>query len=289
MKGIITSDWHLRKDVPPSRTETEEEWINLQFNMVQKVLDFSDENNLDIYHDGDLYHRSQPYYGIISRLIDAFENHIPFLKRLAGNHDLPYNTFENVKNSGWYLSPGVDLTDTEKGAFHYAETPRSKRAVIVFTHQLTFPSEKARPFEGIGKTAQELLDEFPSAKWIFTGDYHKSFHYEKDGRHVVNPGCLTRQSASEASYDTGFYEVDTEAEEVIFHSLEENAPMETKHLDKTKERDSRIDAFIETVEASGKISLSYKENLDKKLAMKGISKGIRIIITEIEEEIGGTK
>jgi len=284
--GIITSDWHLRKDVPVSRPETEEEWADFQFHKIGDMQNYAEDSDLDIYLIGDIYERSQPYMGVIGRLKQQFENFPLSLIKLAGNHDLPYHSWDNMINSGWFLSPGKDLAKTDRGAFHFGTDLKRKKARIVFTHQLVFPDEKSRPYMAGGKTAQELLDEFPNAVWIFTGDYHKAFHYENNGRHVVNPGCLTRQKASEEDYDTGFYVVDTFKNHVEFVSVGDNVQMNTQHLQKSKERESRIEAFMEIVESKGKVSLSYKDNLDKKLLNKKINTGIRTIITEIRTELG---
>ena len=284
--GIITADWHLRKDVPIARPEDEEEWIGFQFSKVALIHYFAEKNKLDIYCNGDLFDRSQPYYGITNRLIAAFKDFRQSFYKIAGNHDLPYHAWDNAINSGWYASAGTDMTESQKGSAHFGTKAASKRSEIIFTHQLTFPNEKSKPPMAGGKTAQELLDEFPNAKWIFTGDYHKAFHYENNGRHVVNPGCLTRQSVTEEDYDTGFYEVHTDTEEVIFHSVGDTIQLKTEHLQKSKERESRIDAFMEIVKETGKVSLSFKDNLKKKLLNKKIPQGVKNIIIEIEEEIG---
>lgn len=284
-KGIITSDWHLRKDVPAARPEEESEWIDFQFKVIEQMQYVAIKNELDIYLIGDLYERSQPYMGIIGRLKVTFERFERKFIKLAGNHDLPYHSWKNMINSGWFLSPGIDLSTVNMGAFHFGNVLKRNKAKIVFTHQLVFPDEKSKPPMAGGKTAQELLDEYPHAEWIFTGDYHKAFHYENDGSHVVNPGCLIRQSATEEEYDTGFYIVDTAKNLVKFVSVEDTVEMNTAYLKNAKDRDSRIEAFMEVLESKGKVTLSYKDNLKKKLLNKKISKGIRDIVTEIKEEI----
>lgn len=283
--GIITSDWHLRNDVPVCRPEDQEEWLEFQFDKISDITGIATVKDLDIYVIGDIYERSQPYMGVIGRLKMSFYAFEKELYRLAGNHDLPYHSWDNVINSGWFLSPGKDILHAKKGAFHFGTLLKKKKASIVFTHQLVFPNEKSKPPMAEGKTAQELLDEYPNAKWIFTGDYHRAFHYENKGRHVVNPGCLTRQSVNEADYDCGFYEVHTATDEVIFHSIGDTVKLKTEHLEKSKARESRIDAFMEIIRETGKVTLSFVDNLKKKLLNKKIPIGTKDIITEIEEEI----
>lgn len=285
MRGIITADWHLRKDVPVARTETEAEWLALQIETMGKVRECGEREKLPIYHLGDIYHRSQPYYGIVSMINDVLNGYPYAIYKIAGNHDLPYNTFANVRNSAWYSTVGLDLAQSVEGAFHFGEPSPQIACGVVFTHQLTFPNEKEKPPMAEGKTAGELLSEFPNASWIFTGDYHKAFHYKEKGRHVINSGCLLRQSATEEGYNTGFYIVDTDEDRVEFHSVGDTKPMQTQHLEREKERNTRIDAFIESVKDSGKVSLSYSENLVKKLNDKSISLKVKEIVTEIKEEI----
>lgn len=283
--GVITADWHLCKNPPVCRPENEEDWINFQFAKVKMIRDFAEENNLDIYNNGDLHDKSQPYYSIVNKLLLLFTDFKNTLYKLAGNHDLPYHAWDNVLNSGWCSTAGTDMTLPQNGAFHFGTFLKNKKAKIVFTHQLVWPDEKSKPKMAEGKTAQNLLDEFPNAEWIFTGDYHKTFHYQNEGRHVVNPGCLTRQSVTEENYNTGFFEVHTETEEVIFHSVGDTVQLKTEHLKNEKEREFRIDAFMEIVKITGKISLSFKDNLKKKLLNKKIPQGVKDLITEIEEEI----
>lgn len=287
--AIITGDWHLRNDLPPCRPETPEEWLDLQFSIVRRIFQLAEKIGVTIYHTGDLLHRSNPYYGILGRLQKTHEEEDPDFGRLGGNHDFPYNTFDNAINSGWNLAPGWELPDEFPGAFHFGQSPKDPNADIIFTHQLVWPSEKDKPSMASGKTASELLDEFPKAKWIFTGDYHRAFHYEEDGRHVVNPGCITRQSVNEIDYTPGFYIVDTKKESVEFVEVGDTVPLVTTHLEKTKERDERMAAFIEVIKEArdGETGLtSFKDNLKKKLLNKKLPQGILEIVKEIEEEIG---
>lgn len=285
LEAIITGDWHLRNDVPICRPETQEEWIDLQFSKVRQIFEYAINHDLPILHTGDLFHRSQPYYGVVGRFNELCKELKPEFYKLAGNHDLPYHNFDNVLNSGWYSAYGEDIKDFYGGAFHFGTKPTRLKAEIVFTHQLIFKTEKELPPMIDGKTAKDLLNEFSKAKYIFTGDNHKTFHYEKNDRHVINPGCLLRQSATEEDYNTGFYIVNTDTNKFDFHSIGDDCLLNTNHLQKTKERDERIEAFISKVQASGQVSFNFTENLNAKLLNKKIAQGIKDIVIEIKEEI----
>lgn len=290
MQFILTADWHLRNDVPICRSETQEEWLDYQFDIVEQIFKLAKARALPIYHIGDLFHRSQPYFGVIGRLNNLYNSKykdVGFYK-IAGNHDLPYHNFDNVLNSGWYLAPGIDLKTKFNGASHFGQKHNIDK--FIFTHQLVFPNEKSRPPMATGKTAEELLDEFTKADFIFTGDYHKDFHFEKNGRHVINPGCIIRQSINEEKYITKIYFINTDSDPVFsIYDLNDSKSLISNHIEQNKKRDDRIEAFIEVVASSKKVSLSYQNNLETKLKQKGISNGVKRVVIEIQEELNGGK
>jgi DNA repair exonuclease SbcCD nuclease subunit len=289
-KAIVTADWHLRKAIPPARPEeTEEDWMNFQFKCVEQVFKTAKTLGIPVFHIGDLFDTSQPYYGVVNRLIRMIEEFGPenFYK-LAGNHDLPYNTMDNELNSGWAAVRGNDLTEFLDGAFHFGE--RQREGHVVATHQLVYPNEKARPPTDKGKTAAELVEEFSAqVEWILLGDYHKAYHVIEDECHVVNPGCLNRQKVSEKDYTSGFFIVDFVSEEVEFVEIDDKDELVEIHLQNKEEREERLSAFIELVQEKGKVTFSFSENLEKKLKNKKIPAGVIDIIREIQEETGVNK
>jgi len=298
-KYIITGDWHLRKDVPVCRTGmTEEEWEELQFNAVCVLLDSAEAFGASLLNTGDIFHKSQPYYGILNQLNYYLSNYsLKIMRKLAGNHDLPYHSWENVKNSAWEAVKCKALSADFTGAFHYGTEPVDPDSEIIITHQLVFPDEKSRPMDHIGKTAEELSQEFPKAKWIFTGDYHRRFHVEtSNGCHVINPGCLTRQVADFDDYKPGYYLVNTEIGSVEWFEIGiDTEPLYTYHIEVAAERNERIESFIEVLKdgaGSGKDKRkmpTFTEVLERKIANKNISAKVRDIIADISAKLRGDK
>ncbi len=288
MRAIITADWHLRKDLP--RCRIDEDFWETQKKVVLFIVDQAFEKGLTLYIVGDIFDRSVVQEEIKTWLMKT----LPIdTKMLAGQHDLPYHQWNNVDRSsfGILISKfGIILEAGNQSApFGLDKKPEwsNPKAKIVFTHQLTFPTKKDQIIingEPIGKCAQDLLDEYPEAHWIFTGDYHKHFHYENKGRHVVNPGCITRQASDFIDYKPIVYFVDTEKGIVEIIELPDTEDMVTdQYIKDEKARNERIESFITTIQDSGEVSLNFIDNLRDKA--KGLKEGSQEVLMEIIEEV----
>jgi hypothetical protein len=208
---------------------------------------------------------------------------------IAGNHCLPYHSWENVQRSsfGVILNSGKIHTLHELGmAAHFGNEITGIDNGIVFTHELVFERMVDVPPNVKAYCAQEMLDMYPKAKWIFTGDMHHNFHYEKKGRHVLNPGCINRQSADFINYQPIIYFVDTDLEQVIEECIPDNEKMVTdSYLREEEKREDRINAFIEGVKKSGHVSLSFVDNIEVALAKnKDLNAATVKMIHELVEE-----
>ena len=251
MKFLYTADWHLRKSVPVCRLD--EDWVQTLQGKIEQVCALAKKYNVPIFNGGDLCHtwRVPPEIELLVK--DVKDMHI-----LTGNHDVEHHREENLGRSslGVMLQfPGIQ--------------PLEATDEILFLHTLVFPDKKAQPqIKGktIGTTARELLKQYPDYDWICTGDYHRNFHYEKNGRHVINPGCLTRQAADFADYQPGVYLVDTEsAEPVKWIPLQaEDAVITDAHLKKEQARNERMDAFVENLASKDGVSFDFESNLENK-------------------------
>ena len=212
---------------------------------------------------------------------------------LAGNHDLPYHMSGNIERSAigiLFRSNKIkkikdyfidnDFEDFSAGNFD-EETEDKK---IIFKHVLCFPNMKSLPPALDALTAKDLLEEYPRAKWIFTGDYHQNFHYEKNGRHVVNPGCLLRQVSDLKDYQPGFYFIDTDENIVEFNPIiEEGEFIDNSYILREKEKEERIEAFANKLGEVENVSLDYVENVKSAIISSDISGELKETIEELME------
>lgn len=275
MKAIITADWHLRKDKP--RCRLDEDWIESQFKVVEQIVSIVNERNASLLIAGDIFHTPQQSSHIVIKTIDILKKSKQEVMIHPGNHDLSYNSIDNIDKCSF----GV-LTR------HFPLMLEAwDGSSIIITHELVWPDSKTKPKMASGITAEELLDKYPEAKWIFVGDYHKHFHFEKDGRHVINPGCITRQASDFIDYKPGVYYVDTEKEIVEFIELNDNADMVTdEYIKQQHEREDRIASFIDTIQKQGQVTLDFLQNLKDKIKNNpdDLMDATRHVLEEIIEE-----
>lgn len=304
MKFLLSADWHLRLDLP--RCRVDEDWFGTQKKVVQAILTEAKKRKLDIYCVGDVFNTSVVQEQLKNWLINElklWEKETGLkIYFLAGNHDLPYHSLENIERSSigiltkvfGFIPNTMEQFAPQFGQEHEVDWTE-KEPIILFTHQLTFEVETDRPYAGkdsqgnlikIGKTAQDLLDEFPSTKWIFTGDNHGAFHYQNGSRYVVNPGCITRQAVDFIDYKPSIFAVDTDLETVEAIYLPDTEPMVTdQYIKEENARSDRIESFVSTIQKQGKVTLNFIENLQAKIGLPDISKEVRTMTEEIIEEV----
>jgi DNA repair exonuclease SbcCD nuclease subunit len=254
--------------------------METQRKILKAIKSIGQEKNSEVCIIGDVFHTPRQPNELTNMVIDIFQGWSKYLWVYPGQHDLPYHQYENEHCSSYGILKRVFWELNESGNYDEQEKIR-------FTHQLTFPNKKEQIIingKAMGKTAQDLLDEYPKAQWIFTGDYHRHFHYENKGRHVVNPGCITRQASDFIDYQPVIYYVDTEEGIVEAIELPDTEDMVTdQYIKDEKARNERIESFISTIQKQGEVSLNFIDNLRDK--GKGLSEGSRGVLMEVIEEV----
>lgn len=266
MKGIVTADWHLRHT--PPKVSNDKDWFEIQRNMVIEIVNLCKKYKCSLYNIGDLYNSiNDTSFDLVRLVQDSALMLEKFGQRfylLCGNHDLPYHSSENLDKCA------IGVTLNSLNVFHLAdsgigcgnfdeETPMDKE--IIAKHILCFPDVDSLPPHVNAKTASELLDDYKNAKWILLGDYHHNFHYEKKGRHVINPGCTTIQAADMLDYECGVYFVDTDEDIVEWIPLNNHQ----EFYDKTEiEPDVDLEAFAGGINLK-KVTFDFDTNLENAL------------------------
>jgi DNA repair exonuclease SbcCD nuclease subunit len=309
MRYIITGDNHLRADRPLCRLD--EDWIALQKTQLDFIVYEANRLEADVVITGDLFDVPRMPPKLVTGFIEAISPLLGKCYFIAGNHSLPWHKLENIGDSSMGILKAITETNeklvyletteyTENGRFEH--TAKLEDGVYVI-HTLTFPSVEEIPFGAEATSAYQLLDKYPDAVFIFTGDYHTKFVVEDDGRYVINPGCMNIQAADMIDYQPCVYFVDTGSQidvttkgdkskhyrhddlEITAIPIPDDTTMLTRnHLDQQKARDSRISSFVETISHEGQIGLSFEDNLQAAIIANNLSQDIRDILTEVEEE-----
>lgn len=271
-RHLITADWHIRSTVPGCIEATPEEWMEFQKKSVARVGEIAKENKIaEIDIGGDLFHSENTASNECIYLLQNFAQEMDKIDIsvfiLCGNHDLPKHSSANIPkaaigvllNSKGIHNMGKDASFIKGCNFDEEDYDNAR---LIFKHVLTIPSKNKPDFIEC-ETPESLLEKFPDADWIFTGDYHRNFHYKKARRHVVNPGCLMRQAADFEDYTPGVYIVDTETDDVNFIPI--GLEQKFNHNGQEKKMlDESIENFVEGIRKEN-ITLDYVSSLKNEI------------------------
>lgn len=312
MKFIVTGDNHFRADRPLCRLD--DNWLNTQRDLFLFIITEANKRGADLVCTGDLFDVARVPPEIVNLVLDCLTILQGKFYVIAGNHCLPWHKEENVLRSSIgtlkVLSQASEqiiyldaIEETHDGRFEHTAWISPDICVV---HTLTFPSTDEIPFGANATSAYSLLEKYPKARVILTGDYHHGFMYEDDGHIVINPGCMSIQSADMIDYSPEIYYIDTDAcvdvstpndthpvyrwrkDSIVRIPLPNDISMLTRnHLDVKEQRDERIASFVQTIMHDGQIGLSFEDNLNAYIDRNNIRLPVRNILKEVEEGNNG--
>lgn len=219
MKYIHSSDWHIRATAPVFRID---DFPLVPLNKVEQLVSIANANDAILLVAGDLFDSPRVSYECVNRLSDILKEAKHPVLAVAGQHDqvnhsldminTPYQALVNngsihdVTDRQAYgvygMSWGSDITEAMEGA-----------DVIMLHHTVTEGGKEVPFFLDEGDSADEVLDCFPDAKFVVSGDYHTTHDYEVDGRILLNTGSLIRQKKNQRDHKPCCYIFDTETME----------------------------------------------------------------------------
>ena len=288
---ILTSDWHLRETTPVCHIGDfwEEQWGGVIF-----IKDLQKEHNCPVLHAGDLFHHWKPSPYLLSYAIEWLPDQF---HTIYGQHDLPQHNFEERHRSGIYTLEQAGALTVLPGV-HWGQDPPMDNTLGVHVsdyvqrlymvwHRMVWQGK--RPWPGCtDPSAVALLKKYKEYDLILTGDNHKPFTEEYEGRLLVNPGSLTRQVADQIDHlpRVYLYDADSNAVDPVYLPIQKGDEVISRaHIDKVEERDERISAFITKLTGEWEIGLSFEDNLKKFFDSNKVLESIKKIIYEaIDDE-----
>ena len=278
VSAIFCADMHLRESTPICRTD---DFWKAQWAKVDEIKQMQRSFNCPVIHSGDLFDnwKASPY------LLSETIKHLPEqFWTIYGNHDLPQHNLELANKSGIYTLLAAGKLNLLPGC-HWLETPCKEdtftidgRKILVW-HIMAY---QGKVFPGCtDKPARSLIRKYTDFDVILTGHNHKSFVETFEDRILVNPGSLTRQKADQIEHRPKvylWYAEDNSVEEVLLN-YEDNV-ISSEHLEKTKQRDDRIEAFINTLDSNWESGMNFEKNLDQFLQLNPASPEVEVIINQ---------
>ena len=280
---ILTSDWHLRETKPVARTDA---FFPAMWKKVVFIAELSEKHKAPVLHSGDLYHHWKPSPDLLTRTIRALPD---IFYTIYGNHDLPEHSLEQQELSGVHTLWVGQRLDIPINGVHWGLKPEKATFIknnrkILMWHVLTYPG-KDLPYPGCEEmSAKQILKKYSEYDLIVTGDNHKTFVEEYQGRLLVNPGSILRMTAAQIEHKpcVFLYYAETNTVEQVFIPIEDNV-LSREHIDEKEERNDRISAFISSLDADWDADMSFEKNLDSFLQKNKVSKKVKSIILKCLE------
>ena len=272
--AILTADWHLRESIPKCRTD---DFWEVQWNKVMQIMHLQCQYNCPVWHAGDLFDHWKPSPLLLSK---AIENLPEQFYTIYGNHDLPQHSLLLADKCGIHTLEMADRLRVMVG-FHWGQDPEEvfkKRTKAIMWHVMTYQGKA--PWPGCTDlSARQILEKYPQFDLILTGHNHKTFVEELDGRLLVNPGSLTRQSADQEDHEPCVFLWDAEANTVTKHILRyQKGVVSREHLEVQEQRESRISAFVEKLDGEWKAGIRFEDNMERALQLNRVDQPVIDII-----------
>jgi predicted phosphodiesterase len=275
--AILTADWHLREDTPTAFTGDfqEEQW-----NVVSYISSLQKKYDCQIIHAGDLFNHWKPSPWLITMAM----RHLPKkFHTIYGNHDLPQHNLDLADKCGINVLAEAGVLNVLSG-FHWGQTPdgtgllANHGKILAVWHVMTYQGMK--PWPGMtDPMAAGLLRKYESYDLILTGHNHKTFIEEYNGRLLVNPGSITRQSSDQIDHKPAvflWYAESNTIERVDLPFTE--GVISREHIDVIEQRDARIDAFISKLNGEWQAGMSFEQNVETFCQVNNIKQPIKEII-----------
>lgn len=283
---ILTSDWHLRETIPTCRTD---DFWETQWKKVEFVSKLQHEHGCPVLHAGDLFHHWKPSPYLLSYTMAWLPDNF---NSIYGQHDLPQHSWENREKSGINtlsvagtikVLPGTHFGQIpEKPSFevHIPTHPIGSHEVrkILVWHKMVWQGKKPWP-ECTDPNAVALLKKYKEYDFILSGDNHKPFTEEYEGRLLVNPGSLSRQSADQIDHlpRVYLYHASDNTVDACYLPIDPKA-VSREHIAKNEDRDGRVEAFISKLDGDWAAGMSFEENLKEFLQRNEVRDSVKDII-----------
>jgi predicted phosphodiesterase len=274
--AILSGDWHLREDVPICRLDNfwDEQWEVVDF-----IADLQKQYNCPVLNGGDLFNHWKPSPYLLSETM----KHLPEqFYCIYGNHDLPQHSIDLSNRCGINVLKEAGKLNLLQGC-HWGQIPKDEstningKSILVW-HVMTFQGTSPYPGCKDAKGAT-LLRKYPSFSLILTSDNHKPFIETHDGRILVNPGCITRQTASQFDYHPAvwLWFAETNTVQPVYLPISKGI-ISREHLEEKIERDSRINSFISKLDGDFDAGMSFEDNLQMFESQNSIRKSVMNIV-----------
>ena len=289
--ALLASDLHIREDNPICRKD---ELINTLILKLKFAKNICEKYNIPFLVAGDIFHRWKNSPNLLTLTIQ----NIPKMICIPGQHDLKFHqtnlysqsslaVLQAAKKAIVILKPGeiIDPSDHWPDqnnwlivGFPFGTEVKSIRLrkgnskkIICMIHDLVIKSKN--PFPGAKvKVGHRLLKKF-KYDLIVSGDNHQAFTDHHKDKLLINCGSISRQSSDQINHKPKFYL--WYAKDNSYKEIEipiENNVIDISHVKKEKEKNDRIDDYIDAMSSDYEKKLNFDTNIENHIRQNEVHK-----------------
>lgn len=294
--AILCADLHLREDQPVCRTDNFWQTQKDKLAQIRSIQESFKPNIPSIICAGDIFHKWKASPRLLNMALENLPNDII---AIPGNHDLPAHNINRLEESGISVLSSADKIVLSSGGSlehgwgynihcfpfgsEFKSIQRKTKSNVAVIHYFTYKGR--RPFPGATGGIGTVLKQLKGYDLIVCGDNHQPFTYKHNDTLFVNPGSLTRQTADQINHKPRVYLWYSDRNEVkpVYLDIDRSIVTRT-HIEIDKERDRRIDAFVNRLNDDFEVGLSFEHNLKSFLSANSIG---RPVYQKVMEAVDG--
>jgi len=282
--AIFTGDIHLRENTPKCRTDN---YFEAQAKKIQWLKELQERyNGIPVIDSGDSIHREED----ASRrrppspwLLTFCIKNLPDMITVPGNHDTPSRNIKLLEKAAITTLEAakkmVLLTDPDDPyiyddgkiimiyGFPWGVKPKPvkpERGIrkIAVCHYLVYEEKNA--WEDLeSEKGSSFLNKMKGYDIVLTGHNHLPFTAKSGRRLLVNPGSMMRSHADQIDHKPRVYlwYAEDNSIEPVYFPIDEGV-IDRSHIDKVKEKDSRLEAVIQRLNDDYEVEVSFERNLE---------------------------
>ena len=287
---ILLGDPHIRSSNPENRID---DYKKSLFNKLEFIFKdaYTIEHNVTVLIPGDIFDNPVQSNATLSEVVSLlkfyrFDYHV-----IWGQHDLKFrnkgNTALDVLIAGKIVQ-NSKLTELSKSVFLYScsydeEIPEitTEGFNILLIHKMIV---EEKLWEGqVEYTWANTILRQTKYGLIVAGDNHNSFIVEHKNRLLVNCGSLMRVRKDQINHKPMFvlYDTDTRKYQKVYIPIKPAEEVfDMKALEREKEKDEKLSAYVEGLKEGCEIGLDFKANLFAAIKVNKVDKSVETIIKE---------
>ena len=275
MRLLITGDWHTTNKAPENRID---DFVSSLFKKIKFIAKIYKDKKCDfVLQPGDFFDSPFIPYSFFASVFELLSESGLQIAAIYGQHDLRYRTKENTPLTAlWATSdflqviPATGLIYNNEVAVYGAsfgeEVPNffdEGHFNVLLVHQMIVDEKLWASQEGHTLSGHFLKKHKKKFDLIVSGDNHQFFI--ESGK-LFNMGSLMRSRIDQVDHEPSVvvFDTDTLKWERILIPVEKNV-FDFSKVTSEKERDAKIEAFVEGLSETKVLGFDFEANLRSRL------------------------